>query len=106
MHHTAVGRISERVSDCRKVISAPLGGGVALRDLLGNEVSEHRELAGKVVIDSHNFFSEIGRHARTAAESSDTVADISESSGKDADPKKRGGISIDHARRDHVSRKR
>src|SRR5215472_5331428 len=60
--HAAIRRIPKRVSNCRKVIPAPLGGSVALRDLFGNEVPEHRELAGEIVIDAHNLFPEIGRN--------------------------------------------
>src|SRR5207249_3816711 len=60
--HAAIGGISKRVSNCRKVIPAPLGGSVALRDLFRNEVTEHREPAGEVVIDAHNLFLQIRRN--------------------------------------------
>ncbi len=42
--------------------------GIALRNLLGDEVSEHRELAGEVVIDTDDFFLQVRRSGRRAGE--------------------------------------
>ena len=56
MNNAAVGRVTEGVADGGNVRAAPLTDRVALADLLGDEVAEHRELAGEVVIDADDFF--------------------------------------------------
>ena len=56
MHDGAIGGISENIADRGDVIAAPLSGSVGLRDLLGNPVTEDRELVTEGVIDAGNLF--------------------------------------------------
>src|SRR5581483_2283382 len=61
MQNGAIGRISERVTHRWNVCSTPLADAKSLRNLLGNEVSEHREFAAEVVVNPYNFLRQIGR---------------------------------------------
>src|SRR5215467_8037518 len=59
MEHAGIRRIAEGVSNRRHVVAAPHAGNEVLRDLFSNERTVNRELAGRVVINTRDFLSEI-----------------------------------------------
>ena len=75
VNHVAVGWIVERVSNRRQVVAAPLGRVVSLRNLLGDEVTEHREFVREAVIDADDLLLQIRRGVGAAHEFPDTVSD-------------------------------
>ena len=103
MDDSAVRRIAECIPHCGNVIAAPLASRKTLRDLLGNEVAEHREFAGEVVIDADHFFLEIRRSIRTAPELTDAIGNSSCRPREDARIKQGSRIRINHAGWDLVS---
>ena len=83
MHNSAAGGVAEGIANGWNVIAAPLCDGVALRDLFGNEVAEHGEFAGEVVIDADHFFLEARRDTRAARERSGPTANVSQASARE-----------------------
>ena len=56
VNDVAVGWIVEGIPNRRHIIAAPLRRVVTLGDLLSDEVTEHGEFVGEVVIDADHFF--------------------------------------------------
>ena len=100
VHDRAVGRVAKGVAHSGNVGAAPLADGEALRDLFGDEVSEHREFAGEVVIDADDFFF---RFVGALLPADEVVAVLSVGAGKIPAVSKRWRW-VDHAGRNRVVR--
>src|SRR5262249_28889603 len=84
----------------RNVRAAPLADGEALRNLLRDEVAEHRELAVEVVVDANHFFAQVRRRVARALEPVAVRRRREDTRGD-----QRCGVRCDHARRNDVSGK-
>src|ERR1700722_2030281 len=99
VYDRAIRRVAERVANSRNVRAAPLANREALRNLLGDKVTEDRELAGEVVIDANDFFAEVCRGGRGTGE----LVVAGGWRRKDAGIEQRRCVRADHARRDDVT---
>src|SRR5262245_28134804 len=68
MENAGIRGIAEGVSNRRHVVAAPHAGNEVLRHLLGDESTINGQLAGRVVIDSRDFFPEVVRNTHGGLE--------------------------------------
>jgi len=68
MDHTAVRRITHGVPDGGNVVAAPLRGGKALCNLLGDKVAEDRKLGAELMVNTNQLFADVGCRSSAAKE--------------------------------------
>jgi len=75
VNNGAVPWIVEGVSNCGQIVAAPLARSVPLGNLLGDEVSEHGEPIGEVLVDADHLLLQICFSVGAAAELALAVGD-------------------------------
>src|SRR5277367_4992492 len=96
--NAAIGGIVESVPYGWHVGAAPLADRIALRDLLGDKVSEDRKPAREIMIDAKDFFPQIRRSSSTAEEFV-----IRGWRRENPSAYQRRGVAVNHARRNRVA---
>src|SRR6185312_273817 len=100
VHNRAVRRITENIANRWDVIAAPLSGSIGLRSLLGDPVSENRELIVEGMVNTSNFFPDGRRRIVAALEHIGTVG----RSREDPSAEKSLGVGVQQCCRNCIAR--